>query len=209
MAQQPPPPPDDDAPTGGELPGPPPPSTPPPAAPTGAPAVPTGAPVGWAAPEYQLPAPSADDPAAYVRAYAGRYTREALTARLAAAGHAPEAIDAAWATVDAEDAAEGRRDRRGTVSKVIGGAYVATWLAVTLAHVASSPDVTGTVALISGVLALALFVPGTFGYVLARRSRRLRRAGIGTAVAFALVPLLVLVALAGTCVAVLPPGVLG
>ena len=162
MAQQPPRPPDDDAPSGGEPTGPPPPPSTPPAAAT-------GEPVRWGAPEQQLPAPTADDPAAYVRAHAGRYTREALSARLAAAGHAPEAIASAWATVDAEDAAEGRRDRRGTVSKVIGGAYVATWLALTLAWLASSPDQAGTVALVSGVFALLLFVPGILGYVLARR----------------------------------------
>jgi hypothetical protein len=150
-----------------------------------------------------------DDPTGYLRAYAGRYTREALTARLTAAGHGPEAIASAWATVEAEDAAGGRRDRRGTVSKIIGGAYVATWLAVTLSWLASSPDQAGSVALVSGVFALALFVPGILGYVLTRLSGRLRRAGIGTAVAFALVPLVILVALAGTCVSIVPPSGFG
>ena len=91
------------------------------------------------------------------------------------------------------------------MSKAIGGAYVATWLALTLAWLVSSPAQAGSVALVSGVLAFFLFVPGILGYVLARQSRRLRRAGIGTAVAFAIVPLVILVALAGTCVAIVPP----
>jgi hypothetical protein len=198
MAEQPPRPPDGDPSLGaGSGEPPPPPSTPP--------ASPTPTPPGWAAPQYQVPAPTGTDPAAYVRAHAGRYTREALTARLAAAGHTPEAIASAWATVEAEDAAEGRRDRRGTVSKVIGGAYVGTWLVLTLLWLASNTGQAGSIALVSGVFAFFLLVPGILGYVLPRQSRRLRRAGIGTAVAFALVPLLILVALTGICVAIVPP----
>jgi hypothetical protein len=195
MAEQPPRPPDGDAPPGAE--------------PGDPPTPPFGAPAGWGASEYQLPAPPADDPTGYVRANAGRYTREALTARLAAAGHPADAIAAAWATVEAEDAAEGRRDRRGTVSKVVGAAYVATWLVLTLLWLASNSGQVGSIALVSGVFAFFLLVPGILGYVLPRRSRRLQRAGIGTAVAFALVPLLILVALAGMCVSIVPPGGFG
>lgn len=204
MAQQPPGPPDETAPPGdGEPanPPPPPPSMPP--APAGAPGT------GWAGPDYQLPVPSDDDPTGYLRSNAGRYTREALTARLAAAGHPADAIAAAWATVDAEDAAEGRRDRRGSVSRLIAGAYLLTWMGITAAWLVSNAGQVGSVALVSGMLAFFLFVPGFVGFLVARGSRRLRRAGTGTAVAYAVVPLLILAALAGACVAIVPPSGFG
>ena len=196
MSQQPPGPPDDDPRLTGREPGIPP---PPPTEEAGNPMT------GWAGPEYQLPVPSADDPTGYLRANAGRYTRDALTARLAAAGHPTDAIAAAWATVDAEDAAEGRHDRRGTVSGLIAGAYLLTWLGITVAWLAANPDQAGSIALVSGLLAFILLIPGLIGFSVARGSRRLRRAGTGTAVAFATVPLLILVAIAGTCVALVPP----
>jgi hypothetical protein len=160
---------------------------------------------GWTGPEHNIPVPPPDDTVGYLRANAGRYTREALTARLEAAGHGPDAIAAAWATIDAEDAAAGRRDRRGSVSTIIGGAYLLTWLAITAMWLLSSPDQAGSVLLVSALFAFFLFVPGVLGFIIARNSRRLRRAGTGTAIAFALVPLLILGALAGTCVAIIPP----
>jgi hypothetical protein len=171
-----------------------------PPAPSAAPAT-----TGWAGPEFRAPAPPQDDIAGYLRAHSGRYTREALSARLAAAGHRPEEVAAAWATIDAEDAAAGRRDRRGTVSAVIGGAYLLTWLAITAVWLVGAPDQAGSVFLVSALLAFFLFIPGVLGFVIARNSRRLRRAGTGTAIAFALAPLLILAVLAGTCVAMVPP----
>jgi hypothetical protein len=200
MADQPPRPPDEEPSPGAPMPGGPPPSpVPPPGSST------PPAPVGWASPAYQPPAPPPDDITGYIRANAGRYTREALTARLAAAGHGQGDIDNAWAAVDAEDAAAGRRDRRGTVSTLVGGAYVITWLVITGLWLVGAPDQAGSVLLVSGILAFFLFIPGLIAFLVARNSRRLRRAGTGTAIAFALVPLLILGALAGTCVAIVPP----
>lgn len=201
MAQQPPRPPDDGSPMGsGE------PRQPPPSPPT-TPPDPAGTPATWGAgPEFQLPAPPADDPTGYLRANAGRYTRDALTARLASAGHPPEAIAEAWATVDAEDAAEGRRDRRGSVSKLIAGAYLLTWLGITLMWIATDASQLSGVWIVSGVLAIFLFIPGVVAFASARGSRRLRRAGIGTAVAFVIAPMLILAVLAGTCLVLAPPG---
>ena len=182
MSQQPPPPPEDQ---------------PPAETPT--------APAGWSGPGYAPPEPPRDRLEAYLRSNAGRYTREALTARAIAAGHAPDAVDAAWAVVDAEDAAEGRRDRRATVARVIGGAYVLTWLGVTLAWLSSNIGSPGSVATVSIVFAVFLFLPGILGYTFARRSRLLQRSGPWTAVAYATVPLVILVALAGSCIAIVPP----
>ena len=149
--------------------------------------------------------PHAEVVATYVRANVRRYTRESITARLTTAGHSREAIEAAWATIDAEDASQGRRDRRGAVATFIGGAYVITWLAVTVAWLVADRGQVNSVVSVSGLFAAFLFLPGLIGFVSARRSRSLQRARIGTAVAFTFVPLLILVALAGTCVAIAPP----
>jgi hypothetical protein len=206
MDDQPPRPPDEEPTPGTPMPGGPPPSPGPPPSVSPPPAPSTApAPIGWASPPYQPPAPPPDDITGYLRAHAGRYTREALTARLVSAGHGRDAIDGAWAAVDAEDAAAGRRDRRGTVSAIVGGAYLLTWLAITVMWLVGAPYQGGSVLLVSGILAFFLFIPGVIGFALARNSRRLRRAGTGTAIAFALVPLLILGALAGTCVAIVPP----
>ncbi len=151
---------------------------------------------------YPMPEPTGDI-AAYLRANGTRYTREALDQRLLEQGHSPEAIAAAWATVEAEDAAAGRRDRRGQTTAIIGIAYVATWLLVTLlAIVPSGGGTYSPVALLAGVLAVALFIPGIIAIVIARSTGWLRRADTGRVVAFALVPMLILFAIAGTCVSV-------
>src|SRR5262245_25645184 len=81
--------------------------------------------------QYQAPPPSSNI-AAYLEANRTTYTRDALDQRLLAAGHPPDAIEAAWAALASEDAATGRRDRRGQTAAIIGGAYVLTWFAVTM-----------------------------------------------------------------------------
>jgi hypothetical protein len=156
---------------------------------------------GWGD-KYAPPAPSGDI-AEYLRANGTRYTRQALDQRLLAAGHAPDAIAAAWATVTTEDEAAGRRDRRGQTAAIIGGAYLVTWLLVTLlAIIPSGGSSYSPVLLLSGILAVALFVPGIIAVAIARSTRWLRRAAVGRVVAFAFVPMLILFALAGTCVSV-------
>ncbi len=153
----------------------------------------------WAE-KYAPPAP-AGDIAAYLRANGTRYTRQALDARLLAAGHPPDAIAAAWATIAAEDAAAGRRDRRQQTAAIIGGAYLVTWILVVLLAIApSSVGRSGGIWVLAGVLAVSLFVPGIIAFFIARGSGWLRRAGVGRVVAFAFVPMLILFALAGTCV---------
>ena len=164
-----------------------------------------GAPDPSWAERFAPPEPTADI-AAYLRANMTRYTREALDQRLLGAGHAPDAIAAAWATVAADDAAEGRRDRRGQTAAIIGGAYLATFiLVVALAIVPSATGPYSFPLLAAGILAVALFVPGFIAVILARSTGWLRRAGVGRVVAFSFVPLLILFALAGTCVAVVRP----
>ncbi len=173
--------------------------------PPGAPAPPPGQPDPRWAERFAPPTPTADI-AAYLRANSTRYTREALDQRLLAAGHPPEAIADAWAAFAAEDAAAGRRDRRGQTAAIIGGSYLVTWiLVVALAIVPSVPMAYAGPVLLAGILAVSLFVPGFIAVILARSTGWLRRAGVGRVVAFSFVPLLILFALAGTCVAAVRP----
>jgi hypothetical protein len=142
-----------------------------------------------------------DDLVTYLRANSNRYTREALDSQLAAAGHPPEAVTAAWAAVQAEDDAAGLRDRRGQTARIIALAYALTWLLVTLLVIVPSGGGTySPIALLSGILAVALFIPGVIAVAIARSTRWLRRAGVGRVVGFAILPMLILFALAGTCV---------
>lgn len=155
----------------------------------------------WEA-SFDPPEPTSDI-AAYLRTYGTRYTREALDTRLMRAGHAPDAIAAAWATVEAEDRATGRQDRRRQTAAIIAGAYVVTWLVVVgLVMVPKYGAGSGSVAGLGGILAVSLFVPGIIAVAIALGTGWLRHATVGTVVAFAFVPLFILFALAGTCVSV-------
>jgi hypothetical protein len=138
----------------------------------------------------------------YLRRNGLRYTREALDQRLLAAGHPREAIAAAWATVEAEEAAAGRGDRRRQTAAIIGGSYLVVWiLVVVLAILPTASTAYSTPVLLGGILAFSLFVPGFIAVLLALASGWLRRAGVGRVIAFSFVPMLILFALAGTCVA--------
>jgi hypothetical protein len=155
-------------------------------------------PAGWDM--RATPPPPSSDPVAYLQANRDRYTREALDSRLAAAGHSPEAIAAAWSAALAEDSDTGRRDRREQTAGIIAIAYVATWLLVTFLVIVPNETMYGAQPILAGILAVALFIPGLIAGRIALSTGWLRRAGVGRVVAFAFVPMLILFALAGTCV---------
>ena len=84
-------------------------------------------------------------------------------------------------------------------------AYFVTWLLViVLAIIPSGGGLYSPVALLAGILAVALFIPGIIAVAIAQSTGWLRRAGVGRVVAFSFVPMLILFALAGTCVSVTP-----
>lgn len=154
----------------------------------------------WA--ERFAPPQPTGDIVGYLRSNAVRYTRDALDQRLLAAGHPPEAIAAGWATVEAEDVAAGITDRRRQTAAIIAGSYLVVWIVVVALAILPTPSTTYSgPALLAGILAVALFVPGFIAVLLALASGWLRRAGVGRIVAFSLVPGLILFAIAGTCVA--------
>jgi hypothetical protein len=146
------------------------------------------------------PPPPSSDIVIYLEANTGRYTKEALDQRLLAAGHPPEAIAAAWSTVESADRAAGRQDRRGQTAGIIAVVYIATWALVTFGVIAPNNALYASKPILAGILAVALFIPGIIAVAIAQSAGWLRRAGVGRVVAFVFVPFLILFALAGTCV---------
>jgi hypothetical protein len=159
-----------------------------------------------------VPPPAEDrvaSAAGYIHDHRERFTRDALTANLTASGYTPEEIAEAWRRSDAEAVersaadASGRSDRRNLVALIIAAAYLLTWGVFTIGWLTSEPP--GTVALVAGIFAVALLIPGVIALVLVRSWDRLREASVGTVVAALIVPIVVLVGIAGLCVATFPP----
>ena len=160
---------------------------------------PADRPPGWSD-RYAPPEPGADV-VAYLRANSGRYTREALDA--AAGGGRPRARGdrgrVGGGPVRGQrrgpqgSARPDRRDHRAGLRRDLAAGDRAR----------DHPDRRrpyAPVVLLAGILAVALFIPGIIAVAIARSAGWLRRAGVGRVVAFAFVPMLILFALAGTCV---------
>jgi membrane-bound metal-dependent hydrolase YbcI (DUF457 family) len=150
--------------------------------------------------------PGAALPAAdYVRANRLRFTPDALDGSLRKAGYSDTEIGAAWRVLEAEDRAAGRSDQRGFAASVLVGAYAGVWLlyVVAFATVPRSNLDFRDVAFV--VFAVVLGVPLLVALVVLYRSRTLRVADRRAAIGALAVPLLVLLVLAGTCLATYPP----
>lgn len=128
-----------------------------------------------------------------------RYSREALRQRLLEAGHDAAAVEAAFAAADAEGA-KGSMDLRGQAAALVIVGYVGTFLVFALF---SQRQFYGAV--------LAAFLTGgaLLSLLLVALTPALRRAPAGRvlpALAAGLVaPLIILVGLAGLCVASVDP----
>lgn len=143
--------------------------------------------------------------AGYLRANRLRFTRDALDAALRKAGYPESEIGAAWSVLEAEDRAAGRSDQRGFVATVLVAAYAGVWL-LYVAAFATVPrqtlDFRDVAFLVFGVV---LGVPLLVALVVLFRSRTLRATDRRAAIGALTVPLLVLLVLAGTCLATYPP----
>jgi hypothetical protein len=162
----------------------------------------SGAPGPGADPTRSSPR-AATDTRAYLLANRARFTDDALTHELLRAGHDQASIDQAWTEIREADRRAGRADRRSTVAIGILVAYAATWLLFTLGWIGRGQSYELPSA--SVILGVALLIPALFGFFLARGSGRLRSASLGTAAALSLVPLVVLIGIAGVCAAFVPP----
>lgn len=141
----------------------------------------------------------------YLRANRLRFTPNALHGALRTAGYSESEIAAAWRALEAEDRAAGRSDQRGFAASILIGAYAGAWLlyVVAFATVPRSNLDFREAAFV--VFAVVLGVPLLVGLVVLSRSRTLRVTDRRAAIGALTVPLLVLLVLAGTCLATYPP----
>jgi hypothetical protein len=153
------------------------------------------------------PQPEAVEAAlAWLRAQDPRHSLDALARQLRDAGYGSLEVDAAIARRQAElDAAlPPGTDKRRLAATVLLVAFVGGWAAVTLLLVAGGPYtymMKGTEGIASLILAALLLPALLLGLAAVRLSGRLRR-GVEGAMAWVLVlPVIYLVVLGGTCVA--------
>jgi hypothetical protein len=138
---------------------------------------------------------------AYIRSNRDRYTGQALRQQLLAAGHPAESVDAALAAefLPAADAQAGTRDLRPPATLVMVVAYVVTFVAVTAMRAGASYVTT-----LEALLAINLIVIGLISFVLVWRNKQLAAGVAGALVVGLIVPFVLLVIVAGTCLALTP-----
>ena len=141
----------------------------------------------------------------YLRLNRTKYTKQALDRTLRSAGYADAEIEAAWEALASQDRAAGLTDRRGTAAVVLIGAYAGVWLLYVLAF-STVPRLEMDFREIAFlVFAIVLAVPLLIALAFVWRSRNLRAADGHMTLAALTAPLLILLALAGSCLATYPP----
>ena len=144
--------------------------------------------------------PEHDDLVRYIRENRERYTPEAMRAQLIAAGHALEDVDAAFRLLDAEQPIASALDLRRRAALLMVAAYVGTLLVFALFARPGVPWQILAGFLVVGALVSLLFI-GTSGSL-----RRAQPERIASALAIGLaIPFVILVALAGLCIASTDP----
>ena len=146
-----------------------------------------------------------DDLRTYIREHRTTYTRDALTAELVTAGHATADIEAAWAQVEAEDAAAAARGPVGWVAAeerpyVRGARTVLAMVIVGLAYIGSALWFLSAGAFSSNVIVVWLYTVAT----IAAAAFLLRRLGRATSASVVtgtfLLAVVLYVGLAGACI---------
>jgi hypothetical protein len=142
----------------------------------------------------------------YLRDHTARYNRTALERQLLEAGYSPDQVAEGWRRLAAEDRAAGIGDRRLLVALLVAGAYVGVWLLyagiAATTRVESYLDFRGLAALVLGVL---LLVPLAVTILAVRFHRGLQRSTVAAALGVLVIPIVLLVGIAGTCFATFPP----
>jgi len=149
--------------------------------------------------------PEPDELLRYIRENRERYTPEAMRAQLIAAGHALEDVDAAFRLVDDEQSVGVTLDLRGRAIAIMVAGYVGTWLVFALFSNPNYQSASG----LNVILAAFLFVGGLVSLPFIRLSGSLKSAQpdrVAGALAVGLaIPLIILVGLAGLCIATTDP----
>src|SRR5215212_2785034 len=147
----------------------------------------------------------------YIRAHRDRFTRDALTEQLLEAGHEPEAINAAWGRVEAQDGAVAAPVTVGTGSRIVsvvliliviaGYAYVG-FIGVAGLSIAATGFHGGSVGTIFSIAMLVYGIAMLAGLAFAiRRIWRSPAVGGGSAMIVAVgVAALMLIGISGGCI---------
>ena len=146
---------------------------------------------------------------AWLREQDPRLSLDALAGQLRAAGYGELEVNAAIQARQAElDAAlPPGSDLRRRASTVLIVAFLGTWLVITIASLvgAASNDMYGVLWIYAGILAFLLLVILLPSLAIVRGSGRLRRGSYGALAAVLAIPFVLLVIVAGTCVAFTNP----
>ena len=158
--------------------------------------------MGWPQPQPEAVQAALD----WLRAQDPRLSLDALAGQLRAAGYGNLEVDAAIRTRQAElDAAlPPGTDLRSRAATVLMVAFLGTWLVITIASFVNHAgnDLIGISAGIFAMLLLIILAP-TLAVV--RSSGRLRHGSYGMLAAILAIPFVLLVIVAGTCVALTNP----
>ena len=137
----------------------------------------------------------------YILENRDRYSRKAIRDQLEAAGHDPWAIHAAFVAAEAEGQSGGpSRDLRGEAAMVVIAAYIGTYVAFALFSQRNFYGGVLAIFLLGGALLSLVIVALTPALQQVRSPEAAPALAIGLAV-----PLVILVGIAGLCIAAVNP----
>jgi hypothetical protein len=151
------------------------------------------------------PRPEAVEAAtSWLREHQATLTEDALTAGLREAGYSEAEIAAAFGRLDREAIEPAPRDLRARAAVILVLGFLGTWLVLVLRMIAiaGTGGWVGTAAVILGAI---LLVIGAISFAAIESSSRLRKGTTGALVAILAVPFVLLVIVAGLCVATTGP----
>jgi hypothetical protein len=151
------------------------------------------------------PRPEAVEAAlAWLRGHEATFTRDALASGLRDAGYSEAEIAAAFGRLDREALEPAPRDLRSRAAAILVVAFLGTWLVLVLRMIAVA-GTGGFVPVAAVILGTILLVIGAISFVGIESSSRLRTGTTGVLVAILAIPFVLLVIVAGLCVATTGP----
>ena len=140
----------------------------------------------------------------WLRGHRATFTRDALASGLRDAGYSEAEIAAAFGRLDREAIEPATQDLRSRAAAILVVGFLGTWLVLVLRMIAiaGTGGWVGTAAVILGAI---LLVIGAISFVGIESSSRLRKGTTGALVAILAVPFVLLVIVAGLCVATTGP----
>jgi len=132
----------------------------------------------------------------------GAYTRFALEQAARAAGYSDNDVAAAWTLIDMEDSGKAPAARSAAIARVV---ILVLYLATFVVFVAGSDMASKTSGVGVGILALTLLIAGGISLLIVGRPRVVSQNRVAAVAALLAIPFLLLVIVAGLCVATTAP----